>query len=65
MAEQWGHRVTVFGPGGWPEFSFGGMGHGDGQFFGPAGVAFDFSGRIAVADAGNDRVQVFRLADAG
>lgn len=32
---------------------------GDGQFNGPAGIAFGLNNRIVVADTGNDRIQVF------
>ncbi len=41
------------------EFAFGSHGFGSGQFESPFGVAVDATGRIVVADTGNDRVQVF------
>ncbi len=41
----------------------GGHGVGDGQFDFPAGVAVGVEGRLAVADAFNRRVQVFRMID--
>ena len=38
---------------------WGSPGVGDGQFQSPFGIALGASGNVYVADAGNDRVQVF------
>ena len=42
---------------------FGSKGQGNGQFNEPAGVAVDRSSNIFVADKGNHRIQVFKLAE--
>ena len=38
-------------------------GNGDGEFANPAGIAIDDSGMIYVVDAGNHRVEVFRIQE--
>ncbi|MBV6342832.1 InlB B-repeat-containing protein [Candidatus Magnetobacterium casense] len=38
---------------------WGSFGAGDGQFFGPSGVAVDSAGNVYVADTNNDRIQKF------
>lgn len=43
---------------------FGSPGRRTGQFNNPSGITHDASGRIYVADAGNDRIQVFSAAPA-
>ena len=49
-----------------PGYSFeflhkwGGEGYGDGQFILPRGLAIDGDGNVYVADADNDRIQVFK-----
>ena len=52
-------HVTAFHPNGTLAFPIGSPGNGSGQFNRPGGVAIGPDGRIAVADRGNDRVQVF------
>ena len=42
---------------------FGSNGEGNGQFNAPTGVAVDSNGNIIVADWGNSRIQVVRMAD--
>ncbi len=37
--------------------AFGSKGLGDGQYFGPSGIALDASGRIYVADPENNRIE--------
>ena len=39
--------------------TFGKRGSGEGQFDGPAGIACDSTGKVYVADCGNNRIQVF------
>ncbi len=46
------------------ERSVGSLGSGVGQFKSPGGVAFDNTGRVFVADTGNNRVAIFRVSDA-
>jgi DNA-binding beta-propeller fold protein YncE len=42
-------------------FNFGGLGTGPGEFANPRGIMVDkVSGRVFVADTGNNRIQVFR-----
>jgi DNA-binding beta-propeller fold protein YncE len=45
--------------GGWGSF-----GSGDGQFYGPEGIAHDAAGNIFVCDTGNNRVQKFTAGGA-
>jgi len=63
----YGHdRVVVLDRDGRFRFSLGGDGTGPGRFRGPTGLAFDDTGRrLAVVDAFNHRVQIFRLDAAG
>ena len=51
--------AQAYGGNGTAAFVFGSYGSGDGQFDGPSFVAVGPSGRIAVSDTGNGRVQVF------
>jgi ABC-type multidrug transport system ATPase subunit/DNA-binding beta-propeller fold protein YncE len=51
-------RVQKFSPGGEHLVSFGGFGTGEGQFQRPSGVVWH-GGKVYVADAVNNRVQVF------
>ena len=65
MSDTYNDRVLVFWPGGGLDLEFGRPGDGGGRFSAPSGVSWDaVSGRIAVADAGNDRVQVFSVPGA-
>jgi DNA-binding beta-propeller fold protein YncE len=59
VAEEWGHRVSVFERDGTLVRTFGEFGHADGQLNGPRGVAVGPDGRVYVADTGNDRICVF------
>lgn len=52
-------RVSVWSPLGRYLRSFGSSGSGDGQLSGPAGMQFDGTGNLGVADSGNSRVAVF------
>jgi hypothetical protein len=52
--------VIVFAPDGTFSHTLGETGTGPGQFVHPAGLAVQ-SGRLAVADSQNQRVQVFEL----
>jgi len=45
------------------ERAVGTFGSGGGQFNRPGGVAFDNTGRVFVADTGNNRVAIFRASD--
>lgn len=58
-------QVSVFEPSGGLLISLGGRGERPGEFSLPAGLAAHPDGRVAVADALNRRVQVFRLVRAG
>ncbi|HKQ21163.1 MAG TPA: hypothetical protein VJS91_03910 [Nitrososphaeraceae archaeon] len=42
---------------------WGTLGSGNGEFKSPEGIAIDSSGRVYVADTGNNRIQQFRLAN--
>lgn len=54
------NKVTIVGPGGEMESSFGEPGTGPGQFRQPSGIAVSpAGGELIVADAGNSRVQIF------
>jgi DNA-binding beta-propeller fold protein YncE len=53
-------QVAIFDLDGGYNMSLGGAGNGPGQFVFPAGIAAHPDGRIAVVDALNQRVQVFR-----
>ena len=53
------HRVLYFTPTGSLLGRFGDYGHGNGNFFGPEGIALARNANVYVADAGNDRVQYF------
>ena len=59
VADTDAHTIRVFHSNGTPAFAFGSEGSGDGQFSSPEGVAVYHDGTIAVADTGNNRVQVF------
>jgi DNA-binding beta-propeller fold protein YncE len=54
-----GHRIAVFNLTGEHLFSFGERGNGEGQFFGPQGLAISPAGDLFVADMFNARIQVF------
>ena len=64
----WG--LTTPMPDSWPRLSttsearttWGSQGDGDGQFAVPEGIAVDGEGKVYVADAFNNRVQVFRAS---
>jgi DNA-binding beta-propeller fold protein YncE len=60
-------RITAFALDGTVLGTFGGYGAGPYQFANPSGIATDRDGRLYVADAANDRVQVFdpRVARTG
>ena len=61
IAENEGHCISIFSPGGEKVvLSFGTKGTSFGQFLYPRGVAVDGEDNILVAD-GNDRIQVFTL----
>ena len=60
VADGYGNcRVHKFSPEGELLHSWGEPGEGPGQFNLPHGVGVDRSGRVAVADRENDRVQFF------
>ena len=64
MAEEFNHRVQVFRSDGAFAFEFGGRGTADGRLDAPHSADYSPSGDyIAVADSGNDRVQVFHAAN--
>lgn len=42
---------------------WGTLGSGNGEFKSPEGIAIDSSGRVYIADTGNNRIQQFRLAN--
>jgi len=52
-------RVSVWSPLGKYLRSFGSNGSGDGQLSNPAGMQFDGTGALGVADSGNSRVAIF------
>lgn len=56
--------VSLYNPAGMLLLSLGGTGSAPGEFAFPAGIAAHPDGRVAVADALNRRVQVFRLLPA-
>jgi tripartite motif-containing protein 71 len=61
VADRGNHRVLVFELDGTPVARFGSHGSGEGRFVFPQGVDMhETSGRIAVADFGNDRISVWR-----
>jgi tripartite motif-containing protein 71 len=53
------HRVQKFDSEGNFITKWGSKGTGDGEFVNPNGIAMDSSGNVYVADAGNNRIQVF------
>ena len=58
------HRVQCFDPRGRFLRAFGGLGGGEGEFAYPDGIALSPDGRhLLVVDTGNDRAQLFCLAD--
>ena len=63
VADTGTHRIQVFRPDGVFDFKIGlphsRHGSGDGEFYRPYDVAVALDGRIAVADTGNHRIQVF------
>ena len=66
IADSGNDRVVVLSDDGSAEVSFGSTGAGPGQFTQPYGVAVDpGTGRIAVADFGNDRVSLWNSASTG
>lgn len=54
------HTISVYDKDGQYLFEFGGLGWGEGWFQYPTGIAIDSEGRIFVADAFNNRIQVFQ-----
>lgn len=56
-------RIQVFASDGRYLFQIGSHGTEDGQFMRPQATALDAQGRLWVADAGNHRIQVFRVGD--
>ncbi|MCP4710113.1 MAG: 6-bladed beta-propeller [Planctomycetes bacterium] len=59
VADNYNHRVQLFGADGTFVDEFGGPGSGPGQFNRPHGIAIDTSGFVFVVDANNNRVQKF------
>ncbi|GAC1435234.1 MAG: TIGR03663 family protein [Chloroflexota bacterium] len=66
VTDMWNGRVQKFTSGGAYITSWGtrgaannGIGSGTGEFYGPRGIAVLPNGEIAVADTGNERIQVF------
>lgn len=60
VADREEHTITVFGPDGGVDFTFGKEGKGPGEFFRPTAVAYDaVRDRILVADKDNHRIQIF------
>jgi hypothetical protein len=57
-----GAGQLVYNPDGASLASYGSFGSGEGQFKSPCGVAMLSDGRVAVADTGNQRVALLRLA---
>ena len=53
------HRVSVFTLEGTFLTLFGGEGDRPGQFHSPRGITVDKNGTVYVADARNDRIQIF------
>lgn len=54
-----GHKIEVFDLAGTHLFTFGESGSGEGQFFGPGGLAIDAQDRVFICDTFNARIQVF------
>jgi tripartite motif-containing protein 71 len=60
VADRKKHEILVYAADGELQFTFGSRGSGPGQFFRPAGVAFDASrDRILISDKDNHRIQAF------
>ncbi|SLM29368.1 exported hypothetical protein [Desulfamplus magnetovallimortis] len=64
LLDTFNNRVVKFSSDGEFLFSFGKYGNvnggdGDGEFNSPQGIAIDSKGNIAVADTGNNRIQIF------
>ncbi|MBF0592498.1 MAG: hypothetical protein HQL02_10470 [Nitrospirae bacterium] len=57
--EQWNDRIQKFTSDGKFIAKWGSSGSGDGQFYGPDGIAIDGSGNVYVVDEDNNRVQKF------
>ena len=55
--------TTAIVPGVCFVIEWGVQGQSDGEFHNPYGVAVDSSGNVFVADSGNNRIQVFRVAN--
>ncbi len=66
VADTGNHRIQKFTTADGTTYTyasqFGSEGAGNGQFRSPWGIALDSSGRIYVADRGNDRIQKFNAA---
>ena len=58
-------RVHMFAADGTRLKTFGKEGQGPAEFSFPAGLAAHEDGRVAVVDAFNRRIQIFRILDAG
>jgi hypothetical protein len=56
-------RVQTFTTAGEFLFGLGGTGDGPGRFARPHGMVIDSKGCLYVADAGNQRIQVFEIPD--
>lgn len=54
-------HIQVYAPGGTFLFTVGTSGSGNGQFHVPRGITFMQSGNLVVADAANNRIQVFAI----
>ena len=63
VAENGGHRIHKLTLGGKFLLTFGSKGSGKGQFLNPWGICIGPDGRLYIADAGNNRIQVFHHDD--
>ena len=59
VADEYHHRISVFGPSGEFESKWGQLGSGDGQIDGPCSLAVDAADNVYVADQNNHRIQKF------
>lgn len=64
VADSGNNRLQRFDGIGGFKYQWGTFGTANGQFDSPSGMAVDSAGNVYVADAGNNRIQLFTLSDA-
>ena len=60
-SDQYQHCIKVYDRSGNPQYKFGKVGEGDGEFNYPSCLSVNKSGHMMVCDSDNHRIQVFEL----